>query len=715
MAIYHFTASKGKKGAQSAQAKHAYISRSGKYKREDLLMAESGNMPEWAQADPNVYWRAADENERANGRVFRAYEFSLPVELDQEAMKELARSFCQELADAPEGKLPYSFAIHQDAKGENPHCHLIVSERVNDGISRTSEAWFKRANKKALDKGGAVKADSLEKKERLYEIRKLWADRANHALATVGLDVRIDHRSLADQGIDRLPQLHIGPHVLEMEEKGIITEKGTKANERYREIERSKEIARISRADRAISAEYGIIGRRSPKQDEHGTKYNFGNGKDKCESNYGNARNIEASQDIPSEILSDSGIDSFDYFDSSTERIIALAEPLRNRKFEKRNSNAERQDLSSSRAGETGGDVAEHGEELAIYGRTQSENLARNGKKDFERERVQKADRTTEAVKNQIRAMGCSLFEVGVRNEKGMINREFSSEEVIKAIPWLKRMNAQGNDIYIRPAASEQSALILLDDLDPIDVEAMREQGLAPALVVETSHKNCQAWLKLSLKSLSDAIRSDIAKKMAQELGADPVSAEKRHYGRLAGFTNRKEKHLTLRGFPYVLCRSSSGVIAERGKELVDEAIKRQEARRLELEAQEKYRQRIRNIENVKVDHFFKPAPGQAFMEYMREWLAHQQGKPDWSKGDYAVACRMAKERYDQDGIAKAILEHSPSIDTRKAGHGADYAQRTANAACNDKSVLEAIEAMEFERQKQKERERSRSHMGWER
>ena len=73
MAIYHFTASKGQKGAQSAQAKHAYISRSGKYKREDLLMAESGNMPEWAQVDPSVYWRAADENERANGRLFRSY------------------------------------------------------------------------------------------------------------------------------------------------------------------------------------------------------------------------------------------------------------------------------------------------------------------------------------------------------------------------------------------------------------------------------------------------------------------------------------------------------------------------------------------------------------------------------------------------------------------------------------------------------------------
>ena len=38
-------------------------------------------MPEWAQDDPRTYWAAADENERANGRLFRDIEFALPKEL----------------------------------------------------------------------------------------------------------------------------------------------------------------------------------------------------------------------------------------------------------------------------------------------------------------------------------------------------------------------------------------------------------------------------------------------------------------------------------------------------------------------------------------------------------------------------------------------------------------------------------------------------------
>lgn len=37
---------------------------------------------------------------------------------------------------------------------------------------------------------------------------------------------RIDHRSLAEQGADRLPQIHLGPHSAALEKRGIETEKG---------------------------------------------------------------------------------------------------------------------------------------------------------------------------------------------------------------------------------------------------------------------------------------------------------------------------------------------------------------------------------------------------------------------------------------------------------------------------------------------------------
>ena len=58
-----------------------------------------------------------------------------------------------------EEKLPYTLAIHRGGEdGENPHAHLMFSERGHDGIERSAEQWFKRYNGKEPEKGGARKS-----------------------------------------------------------------------------------------------------------------------------------------------------------------------------------------------------------------------------------------------------------------------------------------------------------------------------------------------------------------------------------------------------------------------------------------------------------------------------------------------------------------------------------------------------------------------------
>ena len=50
-------------------------------------------------------------------------------------------------------------AIHRvGADGENPHAHLMYSERGNDGIERRAEQWFRRYNGKPPETGGARKS-----------------------------------------------------------------------------------------------------------------------------------------------------------------------------------------------------------------------------------------------------------------------------------------------------------------------------------------------------------------------------------------------------------------------------------------------------------------------------------------------------------------------------------------------------------------------------
>ena len=267
MAVYHLKVSIGSRaGGQSAGAKADYIEREGNYEkdREELEHKEHGNMPEWAKDDPHSYWEAADEHERANGRLYREVQFALPKELNEEQRRELASGFAKRLTEGE--RLPYTLAVHR-GDGENPHAHLMFSERPNDGIERGKEQWFKRYNAKAPEKGGTQKSRAAMPQAWLEDTRKAWAREANAALERAGRGERIDHRSLAERRdvaersgdleraaeLSREPNVHLGPSrhregsgaaVQEKLQKAGRVERGNAANADEREAD-SREVARI--------------------------------------------------------------------------------------------------------------------------------------------------------------------------------------------------------------------------------------------------------------------------------------------------------------------------------------------------------------------------------------------------------------------------------------------------------------------------------------
>ena len=253
MAIYHLTAKTVSRGASvTAAVRSDYIERCGRYAGDhaELLHKGHGNMPAWASEDPRNYWEAADVHERANGRLFKQLEFALPKEFSPAQQIALAASFCREMAQTKDGPLPYSFAVHKGHDKENPHCHLLISERINDGISRAPGQWFKRAAKDPA-KGGARKTNELRPRGWLLQCRELWAERANHALRLAGHEARIDHRTLEAQDIDREPTTHLGPSIAAMERKGISTLRGNR--------NRQREAAALesARANRAVNIDAG--------------------------------------------------------------------------------------------------------------------------------------------------------------------------------------------------------------------------------------------------------------------------------------------------------------------------------------------------------------------------------------------------------------------------------------------------------------------------
>jgi hypothetical protein len=179
------------------------------------------------------------------------------------------------------------------------------------------------------------------------------------------------------------------------------------------------------------------------------------------------------------------------------------------------------------------------------------------------------SDKTIRAVQSQIDAMGCETFELGLFDPTAghrspvMLPRVWDSETLLRSIPWLRRENREGRNIFCRPKGEHN--LSLVDDLSIAAVTEMKRAGFEPALVVETSPCNFQAWVNHG-RPLAKALSTAVAKELAKQFGADGGAADWRHFGRLAGFTNRKEKYRDIETglFPFVyLVEARGGVYRE--------------------------------------------------------------------------------------------------------------------------------------------------------
>ena len=193
-----------RQAGQSAAAKYDYISRDGRYARacqDEVVHLESGSMPAFASSDARLYWAAADSHERSNGRLFRSLTAALPNSLDFAGRLDLARSFA---AHVTGGQLPYTLALHAGLSKEgvaNPHLHLVFSERVNDGVARAADQWFRRAAPKGGDPatGGARKSERTKPRAWLEETRQVWAAEMNLAFDRAGVGDRVTSESHAAQ------------------------------------------------------------------------------------------------------------------------------------------------------------------------------------------------------------------------------------------------------------------------------------------------------------------------------------------------------------------------------------------------------------------------------------------------------------------------------------------------------------------------------------
>lgn len=153
------------KRAPSCVNRFRYITRTAQYanrndhENEVVEYVKSGNMPSFCKDRPDQFWQSAELYERKNGRTATSLVLALPKELSVEQRIELVEKIVQEVTG--EYNFPYTVAIHNhpsEITGEDqPHLHLMYSERSVDEHDRTADQFFKRYNDKHPENGGAQK------------------------------------------------------------------------------------------------------------------------------------------------------------------------------------------------------------------------------------------------------------------------------------------------------------------------------------------------------------------------------------------------------------------------------------------------------------------------------------------------------------------------------------------------------------------------------
>jgi hypothetical protein len=274
----------------------------------------------------------------------------------------------------------------------------------------------------------------------------------------------------------------------------------------------------------------------------------------------------------------------------------------------------------------------------------------------------------------QLAAMGCAVYQVAAKHlQTGKIKTNWVSRtDLAKYVGYLRYLNANGFEIYIRPR--ECQGLILIDDLGVEAVERLEADGLPPAVLIETSPENYQAWIRVAWGLMKPPQYTAWAKMLANRYGGDPNATAWPRFGRLAGFSHqaRRRRDATSSLWWVRLRRTTAGVAP--GAAAMASMTKVSSA----------------NVAGGR-NECAQPgpeslSPGGACdlaSEYRQRVERHcERFKEvnDPSRLDWMIACDVAVAHPDitVEQLALTIEGGSPDIQQRKAGHVHEYAMRTA-------------------------------------
>jgi RepB DNA-primase from phage plasmid len=289
---------------------------------------------------------------------------------------------------------------------------------------------------------------------------------------------------------------------------------------------------------------------------------------------------------------------------------------------------------------------------------------------------------TQRAIRRQLTAMPHDLYMVRLIHNQTRRplpgQRLWTATELLQPanMKFLRIRNREGFDIYIHPYEYDQNAGYILLDLDRADggvINHMRENGHDPCVVLETSPGHLQAWIHVTASPLEPCIATAIARQLAREYHGDPASADWRHVGRLAGFTNQKPARCTLLGYaPWVKIVHARAVLAPNANALLDSALNRWgPSCRVASSVSEG------SLSTSPITVTNRSMAVEIYGNCLRRWrIAERFSSPDWSVLDLWVARYLLSLRLPTTQVEDIIRLGSPQF-PRQHGDPVDYLRRT--------------------------------------
>jgi hypothetical protein len=151
-----------------------------------------------------------------DARVAQEHEVALPHEFSTAQRIDLVPSFATQLANRYELAVDFSLhRPHREGDDRNLHAPILTTTRQVGPDGLEAKASIECSDQDRGKKGlGPAKTE-------VAAIRALWAGITNEHLKERGVSAQVDHRTLTEQGVERVPATHLGVAVWGMERRAI--------------------------------------------------------------------------------------------------------------------------------------------------------------------------------------------------------------------------------------------------------------------------------------------------------------------------------------------------------------------------------------------------------------------------------------------------------------------------------------------------------------